>query len=222
MADRRPGARQPVLQFLQRLDQGLEAGRRLQLDFTDAGAIFFQHFADAGFDMFGADLIERRQRRGAQQGVGGFHGRPILGDAPCGNIRPMSNAHDPAAMPMTARWLSVIVGPAATCRSTRWRRMRWPCSRALTYIEPDLVATRDGVLVARHENEISGTTDVAVRAEFASRQRRQRVDDEPVEGWFVEDFTLAELKTPACARADTAIATRECAVRRQVRSAHLR
>ena len=63
------------------------------------------------------------------------------------------------------------------------------------YIEPDLVATRDGVLVARHENEISGTTDVAVREEFASRQRRQLVDGEPVQGWFVEDFTLAELKT---------------------------
>jgi glycerophosphoryl diester phosphodiesterase len=63
------------------------------------------------------------------------------------------------------------------------------------FIEPDLVATRDGVLVARHENEIGGTTDVAMRAEFASRQRRQLVDGQPVQGWFVEDFTLAELKT---------------------------
>jgi glycerophosphoryl diester phosphodiesterase len=63
------------------------------------------------------------------------------------------------------------------------------------YIEPDLVATRDGVLVARHENEIGGTTDVATREQFVSRRRRQRVDGEPVEGWFVEDFTLAELKT---------------------------
>jgi len=63
------------------------------------------------------------------------------------------------------------------------------------YIEPDLVATRDGVLVARHENEIGGTTDVAQRPEFAVRKRRQVIDGETFEGWFTEDFTLAELKT---------------------------
>lgn len=63
------------------------------------------------------------------------------------------------------------------------------------YIEPDLVATRDGVLVARHENEIGGTTDVAQRPAFASRKRRQVIDGEAFEGWFTEDFTLAELKT---------------------------
>ena len=63
------------------------------------------------------------------------------------------------------------------------------------YIEPDLVATGDGVLVARHENEIGGTTDVAQRPEFASRKRMQVIDGETFEGWFTEDFTLAELKT---------------------------
>lgn len=63
------------------------------------------------------------------------------------------------------------------------------------FIEPDLVATRDGVLVARHENEISGTTDVAAHEEFAARRRRQRIDGVELEGWFTEDFTLAELKT---------------------------
>jgi glycerophosphoryl diester phosphodiesterase len=63
------------------------------------------------------------------------------------------------------------------------------------YIEPDLVPTRDGVLVARHENEIGGTTDVAQRPEFADRRRSARIDGEVVEGWFSEDFTLAELKT---------------------------
>ncbi|MEY4762809.1 MAG: hypothetical protein RLZZ200_2665 [Pseudomonadota bacterium] len=63
------------------------------------------------------------------------------------------------------------------------------------YIEPDLVMTRDGVLVARHENEIGGTTDVAAHVEFASRRRTQLIDCRPVTGWFVEDFTLAELKT---------------------------
>lgn len=62
-------------------------------------------------------------------------------------------------------------------------------------VEPDLVMTRDGVLVARHENEISGTTDVAARPEFAARRTRKQVDGEWVEGWFTEDFSLAELKT---------------------------
>ena len=63
------------------------------------------------------------------------------------------------------------------------------------YIEPDLVVTRDGVLVARHENEISGTTDVASRSEFAGRQRSKTIDGELVTGWFAEDFTLSELRT---------------------------
>ena len=63
------------------------------------------------------------------------------------------------------------------------------------YIEPDLVSTRDGVLVARHENEISTTTDIASRPEFAGRRTTKTIDGAPVTGWFTEDFTLAELKT---------------------------
>jgi glycerophosphoryl diester phosphodiesterase len=63
------------------------------------------------------------------------------------------------------------------------------------YIEPDLVMTRDGVLIARHENEIGGTTDVALHPEFADRRRTQVIDGETMTGWFTEDFTLAEIKT---------------------------
>ena len=63
------------------------------------------------------------------------------------------------------------------------------------YIEPDLVSTKDGVLVARHENEITGTTDVATHPEFASRRTTKTIDGTAVTGWFTEDFTLAELKT---------------------------
>jgi glycerophosphoryl diester phosphodiesterase len=63
------------------------------------------------------------------------------------------------------------------------------------YIEPDLVSTKDRFLVARHENEISGTTDVADRPGFAGRRTTKAIDGEPVTGWFTEDFTLAELKT---------------------------
>jgi len=63
------------------------------------------------------------------------------------------------------------------------------------YIEPDLVLTRDGHLVARHEPEISGTTDVASRPEFAERRRTVVLDGVTVTGWWTHDFTLAELKT---------------------------
>src|SRR5580700_10581833 len=63
------------------------------------------------------------------------------------------------------------------------------------YVEPDLVMTKDGVLVARHENEIGGTTDVAQHPEFAGRRTTKVIDGTSVTGWFTEDFTLAELKT---------------------------
>ncbi len=62
------------------------------------------------------------------------------------------------------------------------------------YIEPDLVMTKDGILVARHENEIGGTTDVGTRPEFAGRKTTKTIDGVAVNGWFTEDFTLAELK----------------------------
>ncbi|ABC64998.1 glycerophosphodiester phosphodiesterase family protein [Erythrobacter litoralis] len=63
------------------------------------------------------------------------------------------------------------------------------------YIEPDLVLTRDGVFVARHENEIGQTTDVASRTEFADKRTTKSIDGVAVTGWFAEDFTLAELRT---------------------------
>jgi glycerophosphoryl diester phosphodiesterase len=62
-------------------------------------------------------------------------------------------------------------------------------------IEPDLVTTKDGVLVARHEPEISATTDVAAHPEFAARRTTKQLDGVPTTGWFTEDFTLRELKT---------------------------
>lgn len=62
-------------------------------------------------------------------------------------------------------------------------------------IEPDLVSTKDGVLVARHENEIGTTTDVAEHPEFADRETTKTIDGIPLTGWFTEDFTYAELRT---------------------------
>lgn len=62
-------------------------------------------------------------------------------------------------------------------------------------VEPDVVATKDGVLVVRHENEISGTTDIAEHPEFAGRKTTKRVDGQALTGWFTEDFTWEELST---------------------------
>lgn len=61
------------------------------------------------------------------------------------------------------------------------------------FIEPDLVPTRDGVLIARHENELSLTTDVAQT--FPKRRTRKKIEGREIDGWFSEDFTLAEIKT---------------------------
>jgi glycerophosphoryl diester phosphodiesterase len=63
------------------------------------------------------------------------------------------------------------------------------------FIEPDLVMTKDGHLIARHDNVLNLTTDVASRAEFAGRKTTKMVDGASIEGWFSEDFTLDEIKT---------------------------
>lgn len=72
---------------------------------------------------------------------------------------------------------------------------RLAIAQGADYVEPDVVISKDGVLICRHENEISETTDVAARAEFADRKRTKIIDGESVTGWFTEDFTIAELKT---------------------------
>jgi glycerophosphoryl diester phosphodiesterase len=72
---------------------------------------------------------------------------------------------------------------------------RLAAEQGADFIEPDLVSTKDGVLVARHENEIGGTTDVASHPEFAGRRTTKVIDGAALTGWFTEDFTLAELKT---------------------------
>lgn len=63
------------------------------------------------------------------------------------------------------------------------------------FIEPDLISTQDGVLIARHDPNLATSTDVAQHPEFAARKRKMTVDGEPQEGWFSSDFTLAEIKT---------------------------
>ena len=68
-------------------------------------------------------------------------------------------------------------------------------SQGADYIEPDLVSTKDGVLIARHEVDITGTTDVATHPEFVSRRTTKTIDGSASTGWFADDFTLAEIKT---------------------------
>ena len=75
---------------------------------------------------------------------------------------------------------------------------RLACELGADAVEPDVVVTRDGVLVVRHENEISGTTDVAKRREFAHLRTTKVVDGVKHTGWFTEDFTWAELQTLRC------------------------
>ena len=75
---------------------------------------------------------------------------------------------------------------------------RLACKLGADFVEPDIVATRDGVLVVRHENEISGTTDVARHPEFAARRTTKLVDGKKLTGWFTEDFTWNELQTLRC------------------------
>lgn len=71
-------------------------------------------------------------------------------------------------------------------------------SAGVDAIEPDVVPTRDGMLVVRHENEIGSTTNVSARTEFAERRRTAVVDGERLDGWFTEDFTWSELRTLRC------------------------
>lgn len=75
---------------------------------------------------------------------------------------------------------------------------RLACDLGADAVEPDVVVTSDGVLIVRHENEISGTTDVASRAEFARRRTSKVIDGQRLTGWFAEDFTWAELSSLRC------------------------
>jgi glycerophosphoryl diester phosphodiesterase len=68
-------------------------------------------------------------------------------------------------------------------------------------IEPDVVVTKDGVLVARHESELGGTTNVSDHPEYASRQTTKMIDGQKVTGWFAEDLTLAGDRDAPCPRA---------------------
>jgi glycerophosphoryl diester phosphodiesterase len=110
----------------------------------------------------------------------------------------MHATESPARRPSTRPALPVVIGHRG---APAYRPEHTAASYELAIdlgaqlIEPDVVISRDGVLVVRHENELSLTTDVATRSEFADRRTTKLVDDDVCTGWFAEDFTYPELRT---------------------------
>ncbi|WP_337187364.1 glycerophosphodiester phosphodiesterase [Phenylobacterium sp.] len=123
-------------------------------------------------------MMTRRQAAATTLAAAGLAATPATARAPI--ARPLVIAHRGASGERPEHTLAAY---------------RLAIEQGCDFIEPDLVATKDGHLVVRHENEISGTTDVAARPEFAARKAGKLIDGETVSGWFTEDFTLAELKT---------------------------
>jgi len=134
--------------------------------------------------VFPSDPLRRRLLKGAAAGV-------ALGALPGLALAQQAKRLDPAARPT----LYAHRGASALRPEHTLAAYARAIQDGADFVEPDLVATRDGVLVARHENAITDTTDVATRPEFAHRKNRKVIDGEAHEGWFVSDFTLAELKT---------------------------
>jgi len=102
-----------------------------------------------------------------------------------------------AAMPVLAAPPFLVIahrGASAERPEHTLEAYRLAIAQGADFIEPDLVPTRDGVLVARHENALSKSTDVAEHPEFAERRTRKVIDGVAVEDWFTEDFSLAELR----------------------------
>ncbi|MBA2699883.1 MAG: glycerophosphodiester phosphodiesterase [Nocardioidaceae bacterium] len=153
--------------------------------------------------------LSRPRRRLAALGIGIVSGVTALspvaastaahaGEAPVTLTVSTADDHDPAVGSTLAGRSPIVIGhrgapgyrPEHTLAS-----YKLAIQLGADFIEPDLVSTKDGVLVSRHENEISGTTDVSEHPEFADRRTTKIIDGVPLTGWFTEDFTLAELKT---------------------------
>jgi glycerophosphoryl diester phosphodiesterase len=120
----------------------------------------------------------------------------IVGLSACGaSPHNASHAQQSTAAPLPARLVIGHRGASAFRPEHTLEAYARAIDDGADAIEPDLVSTQDGVLVARHENEISGTTNVAEKPEFAARRATKLIDNVSTTGWFTEDFTLAELQT---------------------------
>ncbi|NII12258.1 glycerophosphodiester phosphodiesterase [Oleiagrimonas sp. C23AA] len=107
----------------------------------------------------------------------------------------MPTSRAPRTLPRRPPWVIAHRGASALRPEHTLAAYERAIDDGADFIEPDLVMSADGVLIARHENEIGSTTDVARHPRFASRRRAGSVDGMHMLGWFCEDFTLAELRT---------------------------
>ena len=149
----------------------------------------------------GGELPAPMSRRGTLRAGLALATRAVAGTV-AGTVVGTGTSALHAALPRPARPL--VLGHRGAC-AHRPEHTLASYARAIAdgadFVEPDLVPTRDGVLVARHENNIAETTDVAAHPEFAARRTTKSIDGHDQTGWFTEDFTLAELKTlRACER----------------------
>lgn len=101
----------------------------------------------------------------------------------------------PAAKPLSKPIVIAHRGASGLRPEHTIAAYRLAIEQGADFIEPDLVLTADNVFIARHENDITGTTDVSTRPEYAARKTTKVIDGESHTGWFAEDFTLREIKT---------------------------
>jgi glycerophosphoryl diester phosphodiesterase len=135
-------------------------------------------------------------------GSAGNAGSAVAGRPPAVPTKPstatVAIARPPDALATFPRRVPLVIahrGASAYAPENTLDSFRIAIGMGADYLEADLVPTRDGVLVARHENELSATTDVARHPEFANRRRTKQISGVRATGWFTEDFTLAEVRT---------------------------
>lgn len=136
------------------------------------------------------------RRRTLLLAMGSALGAGVVSACATGQARPATTAQESRAM--TQPIIIAHRGASGLRPEHTLASYQLAIDQGADFIEPDLVLTKDGHLICRHENEIGGTTDVGARPEFADRKKVHMIDGERYEGWFTEDFTLAEIKTLRC------------------------
>ena len=137
-------------------------------------------------------------RRNLLMGLGSAVGAGVLASCASSHMGPVTARPIKGGRSMTQPIIIAHRGASGLRPEHTLAAYQLGIDQGADFIEPDLVLTKDGHLVCRHENEIGGTTDVSARPEFADRKKVHVIDGERHEGWFTEDFTLAEIKTLRC------------------------
>lgn len=137
-------------------------------------------------------------RRALLIGMGSALGTGLVSACASGQVDPAASPQVKGGRSMTKPIIIAHRGASGLRPEHTLAAYQLAIDQGADFIEPDLVLTKDGHLICRHENEIGGTTDVSARPEFADRKKVHVIDGERYEGWFTEDFTLAEIKTLRC------------------------